>query len=144
MENNALTITILKAGNRQAFESIYRYYYKGLCAFGAQFVSLHEAEEIVQDTMMWLWENREKVDESLSLKSLLFTIVKNKALNLITREDTKRRILKEIAEEHSEEFESPDFYLANELFHQYQSALAKPQPRDANYFQDASASASYT
>lgn len=128
MENNALTITILKAGNRQAFESIYRYFYKGLCAFGAQYVSLHESEEIVQDTMMWLWEHREEIDESLSLKSLLFTIVKNKALNCITRNETKQRILQELAQEHSEEFDTPDFYLTNELFRKYREALGKLTP----------------
>lgn len=128
MENNALTITILKAGNQEAFESIYRYFYKGLCAFGAQYVSIDEAEEIVQDTMMWLWENREQLDETLSLKSLLFTIVKNKALNCVTREENRRRILQEMAQHRAGEYDSPDFYLTGEVFRRYEATLQKLPP----------------
>ena len=56
MENNAYTIHAIKAGDQSSFERLYRFYYKGLCAFSSQYVSLAEAEEIVQDTMMWIWE----------------------------------------------------------------------------------------
>lgn len=125
MENNNLAINILKSGDQSTFENVYRCYYKGLCSFGSQYVPLEEAEEIVQDTMMWLWENREDLNSELSLKSLLFTIVKNKALNNIKHEDIRRKVHSTIAEKYREEFESPDFYLNNELFHLYKKALAK-------------------
>ena len=90
------TTEALRAGDQRAFEAFYRYYYRGLCAFGAQYITLSEAEEVVQDTMMWLWEHREAIDETLSIKTLLFTIVKNKALNLITHEEIRRRVHQEI------------------------------------------------
>ena len=103
MDNLAYTIQTLKSGNQEAFEKLYRFYYKGLCAFSAQFVSFAEAEEIVQDTMLWLWENKDKINPELSLKSLLFTTVKNKSLNLLTHDDIKRRVHQEIIDAFEED-----------------------------------------
>ena len=125
MENVAHTIQALKSGNQSSFERLYRYYYKGLCAFSAQYVSLAEAEEIVQDTMMWIWENKESLNPELSLKSLLFTMVKNKSLNLINHQEIKRRVHQEIIDNFQEAFEDPDLYLNQELFKLYHAALSK-------------------
>ena len=82
-DNNAV-ISALREGDEEVFDHIYRYYFRGLCAFCSQYVTLSESEEIVQDTMMWLWENRKTLIPELTLKTLLFTIVKNKALNKIS------------------------------------------------------------
>ena len=35
-------------------------YYSVLCTYCYRFVRLEDAEEIVQDVMLWLWENRER------------------------------------------------------------------------------------
>lgn len=125
METNAYTIHALKAGNQSSFERLYRFYYKGLCAFSSQYVSLAEAEEIVQDTMMWVWENRESLNPDLSIKSLLFTMVKNKSLNLLTHQDVRRKVHQEIIDNFQEAFEDPDLYLNGELMRLYRTALAK-------------------
>lgn len=123
INDNKSVIAALKDGNEQAFEEVYRYYFKGLCAFCSQYVPLIESEEIVQDTMMWLWENRSGLIADLTLKTLLFTIVKNKALNRITHHEVRRKVHQEIAEKYEKEFTSPDFYLENELFRLYDKAL---------------------
>ena len=85
MDENAERISLeLIAGDEQAFDTVYKQYYRGLCAFASQYVTVPESEEIVQDVMMWLWENRCTLMEELTLKTLLFTIVKNKALNRLS------------------------------------------------------------
>ncbi len=97
INNNKSIINALKAGEEYVFDAVYRHYFRRLCAFCSQYVSeQEEIEEIVQDTMMWLWENRCNLMEELTLKTLLFTIVKNKALNRISRSDEKyiRRLQK--------------------------------------------------
>lgn len=129
------TTAQLRAGDQHAFEALYRQYYKGLCAFAAQYISLSEAEEVVQDTMMWLWEHRESLDEQLSLKTLLFTIVKNKALNLVTHEEIRRRVHQEIVDKFREAFEESDLYLNHELFSLYRQALAKLPPEVRQAFE---------
>lgn len=125
INDNSSVIAALKANDEQAFENVYRHYYRGLCAFCSQYVIQDESEEIVQDTMMWLWENRSSLIADLTLKTLLFTIVKNKALNRITHHEIKRKVHQEIADKHALEFENPDFYLGNELFRIYEKALEK-------------------
>ena len=51
-------VKLLQAGNENAYNIIYKNYYRGLCAFASQYVPASECEEIVQDAMMWLWENK--------------------------------------------------------------------------------------
>lgn len=123
-DNNAV-ISALREGSEEVFDNVYRHYFRGLCAFCSQYVTLSESEEIVQDTMMWLWENRKTLIPELTLKTLLFTIVKNKALNKISHFEIKRKVHLEIAEKYESEFSSPDFYLENELFRLYEEALRK-------------------
>lgn len=124
-ENNEETIRMLRSGNVAFFDSVYRFYYKGLCAFATQYVSFDESQEIVQDTMMWLWENREGLIPEMSLKSLLFMIVKNKALNLIIHLQIKSRIHQELVDKFDNQFSNPDLYIENELTQLYSEALRK-------------------
>ena len=72
-DNNAV-ISALREGCEEVFDNVYRHYFRGLCVFCSQYVTLSESEEIVQDTMMWLWENRKTLIPELTLKTLLFTI----------------------------------------------------------------------
>ena len=124
INNNRSVITALQAGDEQAFDFVYRHYFSRLCGFCSQYVSeQEEIEEIVQDTMMWLWENRSCLLPDLTLKTLLFTIVKNKAFNRLSHFEIKRKVHQEIVEKFESEFENPDFYLTNELFHLYHEAL---------------------
>ena len=99
INNNKSIINALKAGEEYVFDAVYRHYFRRLCAFCSQYVSeQEEIEEIVQDTMMWLWENRCNLMEELTLKTLLFTIVKNKALNRISHFEIRRKVHQEITE----------------------------------------------
>lgn len=128
IEDNNAIIDALRKGDETAFDNVYRYYFRGLCAFCSQYVSPDEAKEIVQDTMMWLWENRMTLIPSLTLKTLLFTIVKNKALNKISHYEIKRKVHQEIADKYESTFASPDFYLENELFGLYERAIKNLPP----------------
>lgn len=121
--NNEEVIRLLKADDGSYFEVVYKYYFASLYAFATQYVEGEEAKEAVQDTMLWLWENRASLIEELSLKSLLFTIVKNKSLNRYKHERMKNRIHESIKEKYNEQFENPDFYLENELFSLFEKSL---------------------
>ena len=126
IDNNKSIVKALRTGDEKVFNAVYRYYFRRLCAFCLQYVNeQEEIEEIVQDTMMWLWENRTALMPELTLKTLLFTIVKNKSLNRISHIEVKRKVHQEIEEKYKEEFTNPDFYMFNELFALYEDALKK-------------------
>ena len=72
MEGNNEDIILLsnmKQGNEQAFNNLFRKYYPILCAYGHNFVDLEDAEECAQETMLWLWNNREALIIQTSLSS---------------------------------------------------------------------------
>ena len=48
----------LRQGDGNSFDHLFRRYYPMLCAYAHRLVSLEDAEEIVQEVMLWLWENR--------------------------------------------------------------------------------------
>ena len=119
------TLTGLKKGTEKAFDTIYKHYYGRLYAFASQYVSLSESEEIVQDVMMWLWENRHTIANENSLKSLLFTIVKNKCLNSISHQQVKQRVHEKLYQKFMVQFEDPDFYIPGELMEKLDLAIKK-------------------
>ena len=115
----------ISRGDKKAFDDFFMKYYTLLYGYGRYYVSAEDAKEVLQELMMWLWENRKTLIPELTLKTLLFTIVKNKALNKISHFEIKRKVHQEIAEKYETEFSSPDFYLENELFRLYEEALRK-------------------
>lgn len=69
---------------QKLFQDIYDKYYNGLCVFAARFVrSDEEAEEIVQEVILKLWENKENLHNIASLKSYLYRAVYNRSLNYL-------------------------------------------------------------
>lgn len=123
--DNRKIIESLRGGDEVCFDSVYRHYFRALCSYSTRFVTPNRAEEIVQDTMMWIWENRMTLIPEMPLKSLLFTIVKNKSLNSISHNTIKSRVIRQLAEKYEEEFDNPDFYLENELIQRFTEALRK-------------------
>lgn len=107
------------------FDTLYLGSYRGLCAYASRFVGIDEAEEIVQDTMMWLWDNKQTLIPGKSIKALLLRIVHNKALNRIKHNNVLSRVHQQIEYNLREQFDSPDMYLSTELTELLERALEK-------------------
>ena len=76
------TIISLKSGDFEAFDQLFKKYGKRLYGFAIGYLKSHEdAEELVQDIFVKVWENRSELDENQSFNSYLFTIAKNTILN---------------------------------------------------------------
>ena len=74
----------LIAGDDFAFSSIFKTYYVDLVMFAGTFVhDKQAAEEIVQDVFIRLWEYRESVVITSSLRSFLLKSVQNKCIDTI-------------------------------------------------------------
>lgn len=89
--------TLLSAiydGDRTAFDILFKRYYAVLCTYACRFVSLEDAEEIVQNLMVNIWEKRASIRISSSLKQYLFRSVYLGSLNNISQNETKKRIEK--------------------------------------------------
>lgn len=71
MQDNRTVVGLLRAGDEKCFDALFRRYYKPLCTYATRFVTPARAEELVQDTLMWVWENRTSLLPEMPLKSLL-------------------------------------------------------------------------
>ena len=75
---------LLKDGNMIAFDTIYDQYCKRLFAFIIRYVKLEaDAEEIVQEVFIKIWENRSKIDVFSSFESYLFSISCNSSISFL-------------------------------------------------------------
>lgn len=85
MDSQNFEIQLIKAfkkGDALAFESLFNIYHKRLYYFLFGLLkSKEDAEEIVQETFLKIWESRENFWEDYPFESLLFRIAKNAFLN---------------------------------------------------------------
>ena len=100
----------LIAGDENAYNIIFRRYYKDLCIFVSHYSGPLECEEIVQDIMLWLWENRTVLPQELSIKPFLFSAAKNKCINAIPHKRIKNRVLGELLVEYENIFYISNYY----------------------------------
>ena len=84
------------------FEEIYLSFYPRLKRFAQEYViSEADAENIVQDVFLDLWERRAFVSSSINLTSYLFTNIKNKCIDFLRH----RMVMQNAANKMQEEYE---------------------------------------
>lgn len=70
--------------DKTEFESVFRLYYKPLCRFAFTFLKdKDDAQEIVQNLFVYLWNNSQNIDINTSVESYLYLCVKNRCFNLL-------------------------------------------------------------
>ena len=124
IEDNQL-FQAVKEGDKKAFDTLFLRYYPMLCAYANQFVDLEDGKEIVQDVMVWFWENKEMQTFDTSLKNYLFKSVRNRCLTLTNRNEIKQRIQKKLQVHMEQLYEDPDFYIVEELAGKIETAIMR-------------------
>lgn len=90
MENATLLIKQLADGNRLVFKRIFEEYYRPLCGFSRKFLTDNNVcDDIVQESFLGLWNKRKEISSSKSIKSYLYSSVRNASLNYLRHEDVK-------------------------------------------------------
>jgi RNA polymerase sigma-70 factor (ECF subfamily) len=83
----------IKAGDKSVFKKLFELYHVDLHRFCLSMVRMETiSEEIVQDAFVYLWEKRDTIQIKSSIKSYLFTTVKNKSINYIKNELPKQQL----------------------------------------------------
>lgn len=77
-----LIIEGLARRDKVIFDYLFNYYYSSLCAFSLQYISDRKSvEDLVQDFFVYLWIESPKLKIRSSLKSYLFSSIKNRCLD---------------------------------------------------------------
>lgn len=122
--DNDFLLSAIQRGDQKAFDTLFRRYYPMLCAYGHRFVELEDAEEIVEDSLLWIWENRETLVIESSLNSYLFKMVYRRALNKLAHIDATQRADTRFYEEMQEMLQDTDYYQIEELAKRIEDAVA--------------------
>ena len=122
--DNDFLLSAVQRGDQKAFDTLFRRYYPILCAYGHRFVELEDAEEIVEDSLLWIWENRETLVIDSSLNSYLFKMVYRRALNKLAHIDATQRADTRFYEEMQEMLQDTDYYQIEELAKRIEDAVA--------------------
>lgn len=123
--NESHILTSLKNSDKKAFDKLFSQFYPILCAYCHKFVSLEDSEEIVQDTLLWLWENRKEITVEKSLSSYLFRSVYNRALNKIASKDCRNKANTLYFEYMQETLQDKSYYQTDDLKDKVREAIAK-------------------
>ena len=84
MEKLEVHISQLVRGSYKSFTVIYEHFAPQLYSFVFNLThSKSRSKDIVQETFLKIWEKRDEINETLSFRSYLFTIAKNRLLNEI-------------------------------------------------------------
>ena len=84
-------------GDEKSFRSLFHGYSKKIYFFSFNILgSREDAEEIVQNVFITLWENRKSINPERSLDAFIFTIAKNNILNIIRKKGYHRSYINSI------------------------------------------------
>ena len=80
-----------KNGDQEGLRMLFDLYYTPLCVFAYKYFDSYEkAEDVVQEAFINLWEKERMIEFTGSIKSYLFSIVRNNSINQV-RKDSKFR-----------------------------------------------------
>jgi RNA polymerase sigma-70 factor (ECF subfamily) len=92
-DDNGL-VKLLQKGNVLAFDSLFQVYSPKLYGFALKYLKNEtDAEELVQEVFVIVWENRQMLKSELSFKSYLFTIALNKIRKHFNQKATSLRYI---------------------------------------------------
>ena len=122
-------IHAIRLGNEPAFEAVFRQYYASLCQYARTFLhDWDDAEEAVQAVFLAVWEKRDSLEITVSLKSYLYRSVHNRCLNRIRHLSVQAEHREQAAYE-VEMFQSPEApmqsMIADELSDRLQEAIQR-------------------
>lgn len=109
------------------FESLFKELYTPLYRYGCGLLSDEmQAEEVVQDVFMKLWQQRDQINIETNLQSYLYRAVHNKSMNILNHEKVKEKY-QTYAQSRSAQFaDSPvQMMYAKELKDNIATAMAK-------------------
>ena len=84
----------IKKGNLDCFQQIFDTYYENLCQYAFTILrDMDEAEDIVQSMFLRIWEKRESLNITNSIRSYIYRAVHNQCLNQIEHRTIRQRYI---------------------------------------------------
>ncbi len=138
IKSNKELLLLIREDNEVAFFQLYERYSRRLYGFVLRYIKQEaDAEEIVQEVFIKIWETRDKIDVYSSFESFLFTIAYNATISLFRKRAREKKYLEHLKSLQQAEAVPNliDEIQFNELNDTVQSLLNELTPRQKEVFQ---------
>ena len=129
MSNEEL-VAAIQQGDRGAFKFLFNKYYSPLVGYIMTFTQNHQqSEDIVQHSYITLWQKRDRLLKSSSLKNYLYTIAYNRYIDLYRKTVLKNDFLMELQMENLRNHIEEDYEVLNRRITKLKQIIAQLPPR---------------
>ena len=133
MEENELLVGLAN-GEEEAYQELFKRFYEPLCYFANRYLQdLDQSQDLVQELMSYLYENRDRIVVSTSLKAFLYRSVTNRSLNQIKKDKRQDENHREIAY-HAESTNFHDLMEISELQARINQLISELPPQCERIF----------
>lgn len=106
---------VFSGTEKDKFGKIYSVYFPKLVRFAREYiVSTEDAENLVQDMFLYLWEHRDMLDTLTNLNAYLFTLAKNRCIDFY-----RRQVRTESKNESLDTWQEKELYFKMEALKQF-------------------------
>lgn len=134
----------VKNGDGGAFNTFYEREYKKAYFYAFQYLMDNMmAEDIVQDSFITIWEKRDSLDTSFPLQPYLYSIIKNKSINKLSRLSIDKRVKDELLRREYKvnmnalKDDSSDVMIINQLRERINKIYSEIPPKYAEIFMES-------
>jgi len=99
-------IRLIRSGDHEAFGVLFNHFYAPLCSYALSILKYPEtAQEVVQETFIRLWENRQQLSIETSIRAYLYRSVHNNCITYVRSLAVSSRRNKALTDEIKYHFE---------------------------------------
>jgi RNA polymerase sigma-70 factor, ECF subfamily len=82
----------LKYGSKKAFEYVFKTHYDALCKYAlVTLKDQHQAEDVVTNLFVIIWDDRKKIDIHTSIRSYLYRSTYHSCLNVLRKKKSENK-----------------------------------------------------
>lgn len=128
-------ITAIQSGNEAAYKQVYLQYYDRLCRYVFSLANNQEqAEDIVQETLLGVWEKRAQLNIKTSLSAYLYQVTRNKYIDLLRKKSHQNDYLAQLHLEAIMVIENEEAHIRAERLAALHKAINELPPKRKEIF----------
>jgi RNA polymerase sigma-70 factor (ECF subfamily) len=125
----------LRRGVYDAFDELFNEYCSTIFHFAVSILkSKEEAEEVVQNTFLIVWEKRQSIDYRQSFKSFIFTIAHNITIDTFRRKIKEKKYRDHVLINASIFYDQEEFHISNDLLRNVERIIEELPDRRREIF----------
>lgn len=114
----------IRSGNENSFRSIFHAYYENLCQYAFTLLrDMDDAEDVVQSTFVKIWEKRQTLMITQSLRAYLYKSVYHQCINHIEYRSVRSKFSEKNQVDKAAEIQHPEVF-PNELEDRISAAIS--------------------